>query len=104
MYGTVARMRVKPGQAQKLMEISDRQNKQLGQGVKGYIGEFVYRLDKDSNELILVVLFEDKQSYAANAESPDQDVRYREVRACLESDPQWDDGEIIYQFGDLAKR
>ena len=104
MYGTVARMRVKPGQAQKLMEISDRQNKEMSPGVKGYMGEFVYRLDTDPNELILVVLFEDKQSYTANAESPDQDVRYQEVRACLESDPQWGDGEIIYHFGDIGGR
>lgn len=102
MYGTVARMRVKPGQAQALMALAQKQNQEVEESIKGYGGEFVYRLDKNPNEYILVVVFKDKQSYQANANDPEQDKRYREIRALLEADPEWNDGEIVYHVGTLA--
>jgi hypothetical protein len=32
----------------------------------------------------------------ANAESPEQDKRYREMLQWLEGEPEWHDGEIVY--------
>jgi heme-degrading monooxygenase HmoA len=102
MYGTVARMRLKPGQEQKLKEISDRQNQEAA-NEKGYVGELVYKLDKGGNEYILAVVFEDKDSYVANANDPEQHKRYMEYRELLDADPEWNDGEIVYEHGLLSK-
>ena len=93
MYGTVARLRVKPGAEKQLMEMS-RDESSLD--IPGFISQYVYRMDQDPNEYYLVVLFEDRQTYVANADSPEQNARYLEFRALLEADPEWHDGEIVY--------
>jgi len=93
MFGTIARMRVKPGAEKKLMEISESES---ALKIPGYIAQYVYRTDNDPQEYYLVVIFESREAYFANADSPEQDARYREFRALLESDPEWHDGEIVF--------
>jgi quinol monooxygenase YgiN len=94
MYGTVAHMKVKPGQVDALTALSQESVNQ--RRPKGYLGEYVYQLDRDTNEVVLVVLFQDKESYVANANDPEQDKEYRRFRDLLEADPVWHDGEIIH--------
>jgi heme-degrading monooxygenase HmoA len=93
MYGTVARLRVKPGSEKQLIEMS-RDESALD--IPGFIGQYVYRMDNDPSEYYLVVIFDNRETYFANADSPEQDARYRQFRALLASDPEWHDGEIVY--------
>ena len=58
--------------------------------------QYVYRLDLSPNEFYLVVAFENREAYHANAASPEQQARYAQVRALLEADPEWHDGEIVF--------
>jgi heme-degrading monooxygenase HmoA len=91
MYGTVARFRVKPGMEQKLQEtMSGDEN------IPGYVGAIVYKMDDNPNEMYLAVVFDSKEAYVKNADSPEQDARYREFREMLEADPEWHDGEVVY--------
>ena len=94
MYGTVARMQLKAGAEPKIMELFGEYETL---NVPGYVGLTVYRLDADPNELLMAVVFESKEAYRANAESPEQDARYREMLELLETEPQWQDGEIVYR-------
>lgn len=95
MYGTIARLRVKPGMESALME-------QLrafeGLRVPGFITAHLYRMDDDPQEYYMVVLFQDRATYMSNAESSEQDARYRQMRALLESDPEWHDGEVVIRI------
>jgi hypothetical protein len=59
-------------------------------------------MDADPDEYILAVAFESREAYAANAASPEQDARYQELRALLEADPEWNDGEIVHADGPPA--
>lgn len=93
MYGTVARLRVKPGMSDRLAAFS-ASNEDIQ--TPGFIGSYVYRMDKDPNEFYLVVMFEDRATYRRNAEDPAQDRRYRELRELLAEDPEWHDGEIAW--------
>ena len=93
MYGTVARIRVKPGADKQLLELTKSES---ALKIPGFIGQYVYRMNADPNEYYLVVIFEDRESYLANADSPEQDARYREFRSLLEEDPEWHDGEIVF--------
>ncbi len=93
MYGTIARMRLKEG-AEAAMERLTEEFKTFN--VPGYLGEYVYRTDADPREHYLVVLFESKEAYWANAQDPAQNTRYEQLRALLEDDPEWHDGEIIH--------
>lgn len=92
MYGTVARLRVKPGAEETLMA----QLRAYGTlNVPGYQRSYMYRMDNDPVEWYMAVVFDSKESYRANAESPEQDQRYREMLALLEREPEWHDGEIL---------
>jgi antibiotic biosynthesis monooxygenase (ABM) superfamily enzyme len=92
MYGTVARMRAKPGMESKLLAEFDSFK---SMNVPGYVSSTVYRLDSGSNEYIMTVVFADKASYMKNADDPEQDKRYQAMMAALAAEPDWSDGEII---------
>lgn len=94
MYGTIARMRLKDGAEAEMTRLME-EFKTFH--VPGYIGEYIYRMDADAREHYLVVLFENKDAYRANAQDPAQHQRYEQMRALLEADPEWHDGEIIHQ-------
>ena len=96
MYGTVARMKVKPGKIDELIAFS----KEFAgrHRPKGYLGENIYRLDSDPNQVMMAVVFQDKGSYQANANDPEMAKQYQRYRALLEADPEWNDGEIIFSF------
>ena len=93
MYGTVARMRAKPGAEAQLAE---QMRVYEGARIPGAVISYVYRMDNDPSEYYLAVIFSDKDAYVANANSPDQDARYRELLQYLDGAPEWHDGEIVY--------
>ena len=96
MYGTVAHCRVKPGEFDALVKDMKEWDSKRSPDVQGYVASYVYRLDKDENELILVAVFQDQKTYMANADDPAQDEWYQSFRSHLEADPEWNDGEIVY--------
>ena len=92
MYGTVARIRIKPGMERKLMELAGQ-----WEGTwPGSVASYIYRMDAGDNEYYLAVVAESKEAYFANANSPEQDARYREMLQYLDGEPEWHDGEIVY--------
>jgi len=93
VYGTIARMKAKPGSEARLREMMAEFEKVKVPGARGTI---VYRSDRDPNEFFLAVVFDSKETYRANAASPDQNERYRGYRDLLTADPEWHDGEIVY--------
>jgi heme-degrading monooxygenase HmoA len=95
MYGTIARLKVKPG---KEAELRARQDKFNDLKIPGAIETHVYRMDADPNELYLVVVFDSKESYLANAQSPGQHERYLDLLTLLDGEPEWHDGEIISSY------
>lgn len=99
MYGTIARLRVKPGAAADLAELLAGYEEL---GVPGFVASYLYEAEGDADEFWLSVIFVDRDSYRLNAEDPAQDVRYREMRALLEADPEWHDGNIISTAGSGA--
>ena len=92
MYGTIARLRALPGSAEKLLALNEGYE---GLEVPGFVATYVYRSDSDPDEYWMAVVFADRETYRRNADDPAQDVRYRELRALLATDPEWHDGEII---------
>jgi quinol monooxygenase YgiN len=92
MYGTVARFRVKKGALEGLRQLVEDFTRT---GMPGYCGQFVYQMESDPNELYVAVVFENRQVYFANAESPEQHERYLEMLKYLEGEPEWHDGELL---------
>lgn len=93
MYGTVARLQLKPGME---ADLKREMAKYPSLKIPGFVNTMVYRMDRDANECYLAVAFKDKESYLANARDPKQDERYGKMRALLAADPEWHDGEIVW--------
>lgn len=94
MYGTIARIRLKPGAEEHLWRLI-RENSPR---IDGIVFQHVYRMDADPRECFLVVGFTSKEHYRRNAESSEQHARYLRFRELLESDPEWHDGEIVFSL------
>ena len=92
MYGTVARLRLKAGAEEQMraMTAGYRENP-----VPGQVATYAYRMDADPQEYYLAVVFESKEAYWANAQSPEQHARYEQMLTLLEGAPEWHDGEIV---------
>jgi quinol monooxygenase YgiN len=85
-------MRLKPGMEDQLMA-QLRQYEQLQ--VPGFVRTYIYRMDADPRDLYMAVIFASKAAYTANAQSLEQDARYRQMLDTLEGPPEWHDGEIL---------
>lgn len=92
MYGTIARAKIDPTKIDELQAVGDR----IGVGrAPGEVAGYVFQMDADPGELFLVAVFESREAYWANAQSPEQHQRFLQLRAQLLEDPEWHDGAII---------
>ncbi len=90
MYGTVAKMKLKPGAEDKMMQSME------GVQPEGHVATFVFKSDADPNVHYVTTVFENRSVYKKFADSPEQDKRFREMRELLAADPEWHDGEVIH--------
>ena len=94
MYGTIAKLKVKEGREGDLL--AHLEQYRTGDLARGFVASAFYRADDGAHWL--AVVFESKQAYQANADSPEQDARYREFRGLLDADPEWHDGEVLQRL------
>jgi quinol monooxygenase YgiN len=92
MFGTIARAKIKPDNRKAFEEVMARQ--MSAAPIEGFVAGYTVWPEKMDDEVILVAVFRDRESYMRNADDPAQDDRFREMRALLESDPEWTDGEF----------
>jgi quinol monooxygenase YgiN len=94
MYGTVARMRAKPGAIEGLMTFGDERNQPPGS-----VALLVFQMDADPHEFIVVAVAESEEAYRAASESPEQHEQFLRMMQYLEAEPEWNDGAVIVHFG-----
>ena len=101
MYGTIARFRVRPdinkNEFKQKMDSFDSSN------IRGWIADYIFQTDADSDVFYLVAIFKDKESYNVNADDPAQHERYLIFRSFLLADPEWNDGTIVSATGPGTK-
>lgn len=90
MYGTIAKVTIDPSRLDELKDLSQSMGTAPGQ-----VARYVFQMDADPSVFYLVAVFESREAYWANANSPEQHERFMQMRALLTSDPQWHDGEIV---------
>jgi quinol monooxygenase YgiN len=93
VYGTIARLHVKPGVAEQFFTFLRESNVERDPGL---VAEYIYQMDDDPDVYYLTVVFESKAAYVANAQRPETDARYRRALEYLVSEPEWHDGEIVF--------
>jgi quinol monooxygenase YgiN len=90
MYGSVAKLHVKPEQGEELARYYDSL-----EPPPGATHLMLYRLDANPDEYMVVVAFASEEAYRTNAQRPAQMERFRRIRSFLDADPEWNDGEIV---------
>lgn len=92
MFGTVAKMKLKPGAYEKMRALvqgfEERQ-------VNGFVFNAVYRSKSDPDEIWITTAFEDEASYRANAEDPETDRMAKQYFELMAAPPEWHDGEVV---------
>ena len=95
MYGTVARIRPKAGSEKALIAMMDEWRKSRKAKVKGAVATYTYKLDRDPGTLLMAVVFQDKKTYRANADDPEQDKWFGRIAEHFAGEPEWNDGQIV---------
>ena len=93
MYGTIARLRVKSGKLDELKQFGEREGNETV--LPDLVFQHPYQADGNEHEVWLVVGFTSREAYHQNASSAEQHERYQQLRALLDADPEWHDGEIV---------
>jgi hypothetical protein len=89
VFGTVGRMKVKPGKMDELVRLMTDSE---GANAKGFRFSSLLVAD-EGNEAVVTVVFEDKDSYFAMVHDPKTDENFGKIMALLEGEPSWTDGE-----------
>ena len=90
MYGTIFKMKVKPGHEDQLLTILDSTETPPDGGVAWFL-----MIPDSENEWIGVAVFDSKESHLANANNPQQHEMFLKMMEHLESEPTWTDGEYL---------
>ncbi len=93
MYGTIARLIVKPGQTAALKK---HMESVAAHPASGFVSASLYQMDKDSNVFYLAVMFKNKETYVVNANQPETNADFEKMMQYLVAEPEWHDGEISH--------
>lgn len=89
MFGSVFKMRPKPGKSAELRQVMMGDPRRP----RGMITAYLLSDDAAGN-VWGVAVFEDEKMYRDNANDPAQGQQYEKFRTLLEADPEWHDGMI----------
>lgn len=95
MYGSVSRWRVKEGKQEEIERLMAEVSRDRAPGSRALN---VYRSDADPREYWVAGVFESREAYTSNSDSPEQTARFRQLRELMEADPEWHDGEVIVSY------
>lgn len=91
-YGTVVRLRAKPGKADDLVRAFKAQTR-----APSALAHTVIRSDEDRDVVWVAGVHRSREAYRANAETPEQTARFEELRQFLaDESPEWHDGEVVH--------
>jgi heme-degrading monooxygenase HmoA len=95
MYGTLVRMQVRPGEEEALKALNERWLRERKPEAAGFIADYALKSERTPGEWLVLVIFDSEENYRKNAADPEQHRQYEAMRALLEADPEWNDGEVF---------
>lgn len=92
LYGTIAKMKLKTGAEEKVMQVMVGADN----AAEGHVSTYVFKSDADPNVHFVTTVFESKAAYKKFADSPEQNRRFHQIKELLAGEPEWHDGEVIH--------
>ena len=94
---TSFKFKAKTGERQAVIDIFQRWERERKSKTKGFVRSVLVSKYSDPDEFMVTVVFESKESYDANSNSPEQGDWFTELRSHLTADPDWFDGNLELQ-------
>lgn len=94
MFGTISRWRLRADVTDE--QLNDALAMMRDDRPASSVAIIVYRSVSDSREIWVAGAFESCEAYAANAATPEQNARFTRIRALLDGEPEWHDGDVLY--------
>jgi hypothetical protein len=94
---TFWKMQAKPGQRDALNNLMSDPSTQAQLKSAGWEMDIVGSRKDNPDEVWGCVVWDNSDRYYANAESPEQNKMYEQMRALLASDPEWFDCDVLAQ-------
>jgi quinol monooxygenase YgiN len=91
------RMRAKPGERQRVIDLFDRWFRDRRPEVRGFVRGDLSSNVNDPDEFMASACFADRKTYDSNSDDPKQNAWYEELRSHLVADPEWFDGTLERQ-------
>jgi len=91
------KMRAKPGERQKVIDLFDRWANQRRHKANGFVRSVLCSHCDDPDQFMAYAMFADKATYDANSNHPEQHEWFEELRSCLVEEPEWFDGTVELQ-------
>ncbi|MEK7248438.1 MAG: hypothetical protein AAB092_08205 [Chloroflexota bacterium] len=92
---TFWKMKVQPGKAGEIQKIMSSAQDQERIKAAGWQLTVVGTRKDNPDEIWGMVTWDTSDRYYKNAESPDQDKDYQQMRALLTADPEWFDCDVV---------
>lgn len=89
------RARVQPGKMDQVVQQFEKWGREQKPQAKGFVRSILVKGNDDPNAIMGGIRWDNTENYFANAGRVEQDAWYRELRALLESDPEWFDGTLV---------
>jgi quinol monooxygenase YgiN len=91
---TLFRFKTLPGRRQALLDQFEKWEREQQSKAIGHEQTILVASNNDANEFMGVVRWDNTANYMKNANRPEQDAWFRELRSNLVSDPEWFDGTL----------
>jgi len=93
MYGSIARTRIKAGRREEYLEWA--RSSMSTDKPPSAAALVLVKSDADPDELWTAVVFESKEAYQTNSESPRMQERYAQMSEFFDGPQEWHDGEVM---------
>ena len=93
---TYYKMRVQPGKMSELRTLMENWERERGRPL-GFTASVTGSRKDNPDEVWGAVLWDNTENYMKNANSPEQNTWYEQMRALLAADPEWFDCDVIQE-------
>jgi quinol monooxygenase YgiN len=91
------KMRARPGERQKVIDLFDEWARERRHEVGGFVRVVLSSHFDDPDHFMAYAMFADKATYDANSASPQQHAWFQRLRSHLVGDPDWFDATVELQ-------